>query len=108
MANASDFIGGGGGPAFTELGSSEALLNGVGWIIDPVVNTVGINLISLMASASTAGNEVRVGGDKVTITNNKLLSTRSVADVTFQNIYLPPGEGVYVDVLRSNATFDIL
>jgi hypothetical protein len=103
MANASELLS---GPRFTELGSNSA--DGTGWLIDPDLNTNGVTITTLCASAEAGGHVGRVGSDKATPGNNRLLYGQTVTGShSLQNIKLAPGEGLYVTG-GGAVTFDYL
>ncbi len=92
MAKASDLIGG--GSAFAPMGTNRAY--GQGWVIDPDLNTTGINVSTLQVKMGHYSDKFYVGGDKATINNNLQWNANVEAGHLLTNFHLPPGIGLYV------------
>ncbi|WP_417456175.1 hypothetical protein [Kordiimonas sp.] len=92
MAKASDLIGG--GSAFAPFGESRA--TGTGWVIDPDLNTTGINVSTIVCTPSHYSDIYYVGGDKANINNNLIFYTGKADVLAICGLHLPAGVGLYV------------
>jgi|GEM_PF-3367897 len=103
MASASELLGSG----FVAVGSQTA--SGNGWLVDPDLNVSGADISTFYFKENTGNGEVRVGADKVTPSNNRLLVDGISDTVSFTGIRLTPGEGLYVaSAVKCRISFDYL
>ena len=93
MARASELFGA--NDDFT-IPADASHASGSGWLVDPVLNTGGVIIYTFSGFADSAVHAGFIGADKVDPTANAKIWADVNGGVSFSNLKLAPGIGLYV------------